>query len=80
MIVFLLALAIFAVQNTQTVPLHFLCLKTQTFSLALLVLLSAAVGMILTFFLSLPTHHKRRKMLKQRERELKDLKDAIGKH
>ena len=80
MMIFCMALAIFAVQNTATIQLHFLWWTSQTVSVAILVVFSAATGMVLTFFLSIPTHHKRRKQLKEREKELSDLRDAIGKH
>jgi uncharacterized integral membrane protein len=80
MMLFCLAIAIFAVQNTTVVPLKFLIWQTPGISLAMLVVASAGLGMILSFFLSIPTHHKRRKQLKQREKELSDLRDAIGKH
>ena len=80
MLLFALALAVFAVQNTITVQLHFLWWKSQAFSLSILVILSAAVGAVLSFFLSIPAHHDRRKKLKQKERELQDLRDAISKH
>jgi uncharacterized integral membrane protein len=80
MMLFCLALAIFAVQNTTVVQIHFALWKTQNVSVAMLVVASAAIGMILSFFLSIPTHHRRRKQLKAREKELQDLRDAIGKH
>ncbi len=80
MLLFWLAVAIFAVQNTTQVPLHFLWWHAPTFSLAILVIVSAAAGVILTFFMSFPMHSRRRKQLKQRERELSELKDAISKH
>jgi lipopolysaccharide assembly protein A len=80
MLVFALALGVFAVQNPTAVQLHFLRWTSQSFSLSILVILSAAVGAVLAFVLSIPTHHNRRKKLKQKERELQDLRDAIGKH
>jgi uncharacterized integral membrane protein len=80
MLVFCLAIAIFAVQNTTTVPLKFLMWSSPNFSIAVLVILSASIGVLLTFFLSIPTHQHRRKLLKQKDRELSDLKDALNKH
>ncbi|OGR90931.1 MAG: hypothetical protein A2992_04025 [Elusimicrobia bacterium RIFCSPLOWO2_01_FULL_59_12] len=80
MLAFSLAIALFAVQNTATVQLQFLTWKAQSFPVAILVILSAAAGAALAFLLSLPIQHKRRKQLKQKERELSDLKDAISKH
>jgi putative membrane protein len=80
MLVFALMLAIFAIQNTTNVQLHFLWWTSQNFSLSVLVLLSTAVGIILALFVSIPTHTNRRKKLKQRERELAELRDAISKH
>ncbi len=80
MLVFTLALAIFAVQNTATVQLQFLKWKSLNFPLAVLVIISAAGGALLAFLMSLPVHHKRHRKLKEKERELSDLKDAIGKH
>ena len=80
MLLFAFALAVFAVQNTITVQLHFLWWRSQNFSLSILVILSAAVGAVLAFFISIPTHRHRRKQLKQKDRELQDLRDAIGKH
>jgi putative membrane protein len=80
MLLFALALAVFAVQNTIPVQLHFLWWKSLNFSLSILVIISAAVGAVLTFFISIPTHHSRRKQIKQKERELQDLRDAISKH
>ena len=79
-LLFCLALAIFTVQNTMPMPIHFLWWKSQNFSLSILVLLSATVGAVLAFLVSIPTHAGRRKKLKQRERELEELRDAIGKH
>ncbi len=78
MTLFCLALAIFAVQNTATAQIHFLFWKTQNLSVAILVLASSGIGMILSFILALPTHHQRNKKLKQREKELSDLREAIG--
>jgi len=80
MLIFCLALAIFAVQNTAAVQLQFLLWKTQTFPLSILVILSATIGALLAFLLSIPTHTDRRRKLKQRERELQELRDALGKH
>jgi len=80
MLLFCLALAVFAVQNTATVPIHFLLWTSQSFSLAMLVILSAAIGAALAFLLSIPTHLRRRSKLKARERELRELRDAAGKH
>ena len=80
MLTFALALGVFAVQNPTAVPLRFIKWSTQSFSLSILVIISAAVGAALAFFLSIPTHHQRRRQLKQKERELQDLRDAIGKH
>ena len=80
MLLFCLGLAIFAVQNTGTIQLHFLMWKSQDFSLSVLVILSATVGAILSFLMSIPTHAQRYRKLKQRERELSELRDAIGKH
>jgi uncharacterized integral membrane protein len=80
MLLFCLAIAIFAAQNTTTIPLRFLGWSSPSFSVAVLVILSASIGVILTFFLSIPTHEKRRRLLKQKDRELADLKDALGKH
>ncbi len=80
MLLFCLALAIFAVQNTATVQLQFLIWKTQTFPLSILVISSSMVGVLLAFLLSIPTHSDRKRKLKQRERELDELRDVIGKH
>lgn len=80
MLVFTLAIAIFAVQNTATIPLQFLKWKSPAFPIAILVIISAAGGAALAFLMSLPVHHKRHRKLKDKERELSDLKDAIGKH
>jgi uncharacterized integral membrane protein len=80
MLIFCLAMAIFAVQNTMRVPLKFLGWQAPSFSLAILVVVSTGVGMVLSFFMSLPLHSHRRKQLKQKERELSELKDAITKH
>jgi putative membrane protein len=79
-LIFCVALAIFAVQNNTPVQLQFLMWKSQNCSIAVLVILSAAIGAILAFFASIPTHHRRRRQLKQRERELEELRDAISKH
>ncbi len=79
MMLFCIALALFAIQNTATVQVRFLIWHSQDISLALLVLVSTGIGMLLSFLLSLPTHHRRRQTLKQREKELSDLREAIGK-
>jgi uncharacterized integral membrane protein len=80
MLLFCLAIAIFAAQNTLSIPLKFLGWTSPNFSVAILVILSASIGVLLTFFLSIPTHHRRRKLLKEKDRELADLKDALNKH
>jgi putative membrane protein len=80
MLIFCLALAIFAVQNTAPIQLHFLWWTSQTLSLAIVVVMSTALGMFLTLLVSIPTLHRRRRALKQKERELSDLRDAVGKH
>jgi uncharacterized integral membrane protein len=80
MLAFCMAVALFAVQNTTRVPLRFLWWHTDSFSLAILVIVSTAVGVILSFFMSIPVHTRRRRQLKQKERELSELKDAITKH
>ena len=80
MLIFCLALAIFAVQNTATVQIHFLLWKSQMFPLSILVIASATIGALLAFLLSIPTHTHRRRKLKERERELDELRDALGKH
>ena len=80
MLIFCLALAVFAVQNTAPMQIQFLWWKPQHFSPAVLALFSASVGAVLAFLISIPTHHRRRKQLKQRERELEELRDAISKH
>ena len=80
MLLFALALAIFAVQNTAPIQLQFLWWKSQHVSPAILVVLSTVIGAVLAFFVNIPSHHRRRKALKERERELEELRDAISKH
>lgn len=48
-LIFSIIIAVFAVQNTQSVPVNFLTFQTQPVSASILVLASAAVGAILTF-------------------------------
>jgi uncharacterized integral membrane protein len=80
MLIVSLVLAVFAVQNTATVQLQFLIWHTQNFSIAVLVVLSAGIGAFLMFCMSIPTHHRKHKQLRQREKELSELRDAIGRH
>lgn len=75
-IFFSLALVVFAVQNNTPIHLQFLIWRSQNFSLVLLVILSAAVGVILALIASIPTHHRRRKQLLDKERELAALRDT----
>ena len=52
-LIFSIIIAIFAVQNTQSVAVTFLTFQTQELSVSIVVLASAAVGALLTFFFGL---------------------------
>ena len=52
-LIFSIIIAVFAVQNTQPVAVSFLTFQTQQLSVSIVVLASAAVGALLTFFFGL---------------------------
>lgn len=74
---FSVALAVFASQNTVLVHLQFLTWKSHEVSLALIIILSAALGAILTLAATLPMHHRRQKALAERERQLEELREKV---
>ena len=80
LLLFSLALAFFAIENNVPVQIQFLHWKSQGSSLALVILLSAAVGAILALVASFPTHWRRRRRLRKMERELAELRDSMTTH
>jgi len=71
------ALGIFASQNTTPVSLKFLSWKSHDFSLALIIILSAAVGAVMALLATFPIHHRRRRELSEIKRELEDLRERV---
>jgi uncharacterized integral membrane protein len=74
-LLFCLAIAIFAAQNTAPVQLRFLSWRSQDVSLALVIILSVAVGATLALLGMVPAFHRRRRELVKRTQELDDLRD-----
>ncbi len=77
LLVFSVALAVFASQNTGLIHLQFLTWKSREVSLALVIILSATLGAIVTMVASLPMHHRRHKALAEKERELEELREKV---
>jgi uncharacterized integral membrane protein len=80
LLLFSLALASFAIENNVPVQIRFLFWKSQGLSLALVILLSAAVGAILALVAGFPTHWRRHRRLRKVERELEELRDSTTTH
>jgi uncharacterized integral membrane protein len=74
LLIFSLALAVFASQNTSLVHIQFLMWKTQDVSLALIIILSSVLGAVIALIASLPLHHRTRRELKKHQRELEALR------
>ncbi len=74
LLAFAATLVLFASQNTTPVQLQFLTWKSQEISLALVIILSAAVGAILALIASIPTHHRRRKELAHKNQEIEEIR------
>jgi uncharacterized integral membrane protein len=74
LLLFAVLLAIFASQNTSLVHLEFLGWKSHEVSLALIIILSAALGAIASLIASLPVHHRRQRALRAKSRELEELR------
>ena len=77
LVLFAVALAVFASQNTALVQLQFLAWKSQQISLALIIIVSVAAGAALAVAVSIPMHHRRRKELALKKREVEELRERI---
>jgi putative membrane protein len=63
---------IFAVQNTATTMVRFLTWQTEG-SLALVLLVAVAVGALISFFFSLPTHARDKWTVRSQRKKMKEL-------
>jgi uncharacterized integral membrane protein len=75
LLVFSVALAVFASQNTGLVYVRFLGWKTSDMPLALIVVLSAGAGGLIAYLAGLPTRHRRSRELREKMRELESLRE-----
>jgi lipopolysaccharide assembly protein A len=82
-LVFAIIIAIFAVQNTQPVSVTFLTFQSAQLSLSIVVLVSAAIGAVLTFVLGIWRTVRSsielkngRKRIEEQDRTLQDLQQA----
>lgn len=82
-LVFSIIIAIFAVQNTQSVAVRFLTFETQQLSVSVVVLASAAIGAILTFLFGLWRTLRSslelrsdRKKIEQQEKTIQELQNS----
>lgn len=66
-------IAIFGFQNTELVRLQFLGWSTDSAPLALIILVSALVGALLAFILSLRAHVRHTLKLRQQSRRIRHL-------
>lgn len=73
-ILFALIIAIFAIQNTERVDICFLIWQVREVSKVLIILVSAATGALIMFFLGLMWQYKKVKRIRQLEAEIKQLK------
>ena len=69
--------AIFAVQNSAPVTISFLLLNIQV-SQALIIILSAAIGAILSLLLGLIKQFSLKRTVKERDKRIKNLKSEIS--
>jgi uncharacterized integral membrane protein len=67
---------IFALQNTLAVTVHFLVWEYEG-PLALVLLLTLVLGALTCFLALLPTLHRRRKLIVQKERRIQELEHAF---
>jgi putative membrane protein len=75
--VFSMALAIFAFENTAPVHVRFLFWQSHDVPLALLIILTAAFGTLVTLIATFPGYHRRNRELARHKRELEDLREKV---
>ncbi|GAW92700.1 LapA family protein [Calderihabitans maritimus] len=77
--IFALVVAVFAVQNAQTVSIRFLTWEFKDISLVLIILGSAALGAVMMAFISTIKQIKNFRKLKEMQRENKRLQEQLEK-
>lgn len=73
-LLFALSVAVFAIQNTESVSIRFLFWQYQGISKVLVILASAAVGAVVVMFLGFWWQFKKAMYIRQLEAEIKVLK------
>ena len=74
-LLFALSIAVFAIQNTESVSIKFLFWQCQGISKVLVILVSAAVGAVVVMFLGLWWQIKKAIYIRQLEAEIRSLKN-----
>lgn len=74
-LLFALSVAVFAIQNTESVSIKFLFWQYQGISKVLVILASAAVGAVMVIFLGFWWQFKKAMYIRQLEAEIKALKN-----
>ena len=77
LLIFAVSLVLFASQNMNPVHLQFLVWKSQEFSLAMVIILSAVLGAIIALIATIPIHHRKHRELVKKTRELEDLRERV---
>lgn len=77
-IIFALVVAIFAVQNTEKMAIHFLFWQLTDVSKVIIILASTALGALVTLCLGFMWSYKKIKHIRLLEAELKELKKMIN--
>lgn len=73
-LLFALSVAVFAIQNTESISIRFLFWQYQGISKVLVILASAAVGAVMVMFLGFWWQFKKAMYIRQLEAEIKNLK------
>lgn len=71
---FALIVAVFAVQNTERVTIHFLFWQVQEASTVMIILISAGFGALAMFFLGFRWQYQKIKRIRRLEAEIVELK------
>lgn len=74
-LLFALSVAVFAIQNTESISIKFLFWQYQGISKVLVILASAAVGAVMVMFLGFWWQIKKAMYIRQLEAEIKTLKN-----
>ena len=76
MLLMVVAVGLFAAQNTDPVAIKFLCWHARTVPSSLLVILGVAAGAVIGLLAMAPIHFRNRRELARHRRELESLRDG----